>query len=314
MEYSLLSRFQGCLWGMVLGEQFGLTRAALRNEIASGRLQPLETVSLIQSHNSGMKPVSQPLSQTAGQVLRAILQVGTWNASVAQGLQRTSWPTLSSATLSIAALPITLLFHDDLNLQRQALWQLFDTVQANETSGYAAMVYAYAIAQAIKGQLNPRLLIDQTQAYLRVTVPDSTQALPELLNQLDQIQYLQATEADLLTAMETLQGQSLVTNSSIAIALYCFLQTPHALQLSLRQAAHVNTDSSSICALTAALSGAYNSFAGIPAAWSTTAPDVRLDQLQQQTAHLLALWSGIYDAAAITDAAAIAVVAPWVFR
>lgn len=314
MQHSLFSRFQGCLWGIVLGERFGHSKSEDGFRHYKRMPLPYEQRSLSQDTNTS-------LSDAAFQVLEAIVQAQTWNMpvaqKVAQRLDRTNLHNFSGGMWAIVALPLTLLFHDDLTLQRQALRQLIDVAQVNEVTGYAGMLYAYTIAQATKGQLTPRLLIDQSQAYLRVTVPESSEALPHLLAQLEQIQQLQASETDFFIAIQALQTSSSI-ETSIAIALYCFLQTPHSFQLALSQAVQVKNDCVLICALTAALSGTYNSLAGIPAAWSTTEltdpKNSLLNQFHQSGMQLLALWSGVYDASNITEVDQLAVVAPWVLR
>lgn len=94
--------------------------------------------------------------------------------------------------------------------------------------------------------------------------------------------------------------------NAIAMALYCFLSTPEDFRLSVLRADRLGRYSKTIATLTGALSGAYNSTAGIPATWQISLERSNLAQKWQiassynmlrLTNTLMAVWSGVYDIA-----------------
>lgn len=134
-----------------------------------------------------------------------------------------------------------------------------------------------------------------------------------------------------------LQRESIVNPGNfipIALAFYCFLNTPEDLRLSVVRAARCGIAGQITCALTGALSGAYNGVAAIPVEWRQvssaelksqqladgqepslwrTGSDVKIVELAN---NLFAVWAGVYKPDAGLDSAALArsVAAPYVIR
>jgi hypothetical protein len=95
----------------------------------------------------------------------------------------------------------------------------------------------------------------------------------------------------------------------IFFALQIFVTTPEDFRLTLLQSARTSPDPQTTCAIAGALSGAFNSLAGIPMAWrqrlladtSDRSPLFQLWQLNaeadlfQLADQLLAAWSGVYN-------------------
>ena len=126
----------------------------------------------------------------------------------------------------------------------------------------------------------------------------------------------------------------------IALAFYCFLNTPEDLRLSVVRAARCGIAGQLTCALTGALSGAYNGAAAIPVEWRQlslavasrslaegqepsvwgTGSELKLVELAN---NLFAVWAGVYNPTAGPDSWAIlcegnayarSVAAPYVIR
>ncbi len=144
----------------------------------------------------------------------------------------------------------------------------------------AILAVGYTIARYLKQRLDPATAIEQTLAYLK-----TDNALTEMLLQ---VQILLEKGADLETATthlcksatalrerqgegeKKLQTESIVNPGNlipIALAFYCFLNTPEDLRLSVVRAARCGIAGQITCALTGALSGAYNGVAAIPVEW-----------------------------------------------
>ena len=157
----------------------------------------------------------------------------------------------------------------------------------------AILAVGYTIARALKEKLDPATAIEQTIAYLK-----TDNALTELLLQ---VQILLEKGADLETATthlcksatalrerqgegeKKLQTESIVNPGNfipIALAFYCFLNTPEDLRLSVVRAARCGIAGQLTCALTGALSGAYNGVGAIPVEWrQVSSADVKSQQL-----------------------------------
>lgn len=296
MQYALFHRFYGCLLGMVLGEQLGAASATGR---ALQHWQP-------DAGSTGR------WSQMALQLAAELTRSRTWTPDLIERTDLCQVPRheLTSGTLAIAALPIALLFHDDLQRQRQALGQVVDAVQGDDLTRQWVTVAGYAIAQALRGQLNPALLVNQTQAYLRVATPQ-TAAQVTVLNLLDT--HAQPTD---LTTLTDLVAQT-DTDVRVAIALSCISNPSDTLVLALLRSARLSQLQPSLSALVGAISGAANSSAAIPPAWITAVarfqPEL-LNQLQPLANRLLGAWAGIYEPSTESNADSLTVAAPWIMR
>jgi ADP-ribosylglycohydrolase len=207
----------------------------------------------------------------------------------------------------------------------------------------AILAVGYAIARILKNKLDPATAIKQTIAYLK-----TDNALTELLLQ---VQLLLQRGADLETATthlcksatearerqgegeKKLQTESIVNPENlipIALAFYCFLNTPEDLRLSVLRAARCGIAGQ----LTGALSGAYNGAAAIPVEWrqvssATLEPEPLVcgrepslwgsgsdEKIVELANNLFAVWAGVYrpDADLDSPALARAVAAPYVIR
>ena len=256
---------------------------------------------------------------------------------------------LNPSEAALAALPSAMFFHENKAKLREKIMLAIE-VWPNENRPEwetAILAVGYAIARTLKDKLDPATAIEQTIAYLKID-----NALTELLLE---VQILLQRGADLETATthlcksvtearerqgegeKKLQTESIVNPGNlipIALAFYCFLNTPEDLRLSVLRAARCGIAGQLTCALTGALSGAYNGAAAIPVEWRQvssatlepgplvsgrepsfwgTGSDAKIVELAN---NLFAVWAGVYRPDAGLDSAALArvVAAPYVIR
>jgi hypothetical protein len=305
MKYSLLSRFQGCLEGMAIADQF-----------SQWMYQGGQTMEF-PAQQGGLRP--SPWVEQAIQVSEAFIQSN--GGTFLWGLDAT--PKLltgdNGSTLAIATLPIALFFHDDLSLQQQQLRQTVQGWGGTPAGEDWVALWGYAIAQALNQQLVPDQLIARLRAYLKTTEPNLTQRSPTILSALELLENLlqQGTTSEIATVkIAALLPQEA---QAIALALYCFLSTPDWWHLAVTHAARLSPTSPVTCTLTASLSGAYNSHSSLPLGWKVNSPQIvaALPSLKgspvtwaKLAACLLATWSGMADASPHLVAHQIPVTSP----
>jgi ADP-ribosylglycohydrolase len=203
----------------------------------------------------------------------------------------------------ISAVPVALFFHEDEAKLRQNLQQVADVWQDDSVLKDGTLAIGYAIASALKEKLNRDTLIPQTISYLDAETP--------LVTQLRQVQTLLEQGAPKEMALNKLIPRQTAPppNFPVALAFYCFLSTIEDLRLSVLRAARC-PQAQVTCAIAGAISGAYNSVAGIPPAWRLALEQQKGDtsplatlwginseaELLRLAARLLATWSGVYDA------------------
>ena len=234
-----------------------------------------------------------------------------------------SLPLSSSPPLAIpslgaimATLPVALFYHDNEIKLRQNLLSVVDIWQHDPASRDGALAVGYAVLQSLK-EINPAALIPQTIDFL---------GSPSKLGQhLAQVQTLLEQGAGLERAVTHLARDS-QPSTPIALAFYCFLSTLEDFRLSILRATRTGYKLQ-VTAITGALSGAYNSTAGIPvtlrmalsqpdnkpmAAWGMKTEA----EMLELSDYLLAVWSGVYDKTTYTDGVMpySAIAAPGVIR
>lgn len=219
--------------------------------------------------------------------------------------------TLAYTEAIIATLPIALFYHEnEIKLRRNLQIALVAGGQDNSVSRDGALAVGYAIAQSLKEKLNAATLIPQTVAFIG--------AQTQLSQQLLQVQILLNQQA----GFERVQAEisrPVQPTTSVAIAFYCFLSTLEDLRLSIMRAVQSSYQPQLTSAITGALSGAYNSIAGMPASLHITLsrsnPKLLVEMLELSDS-LVAVWSGRYHQTLsyteLTQVAAIA--APYVIR
>ncbi|HEY9906148.1 MAG TPA: ADP-ribosylglycohydrolase family protein [Thermosynechococcaceae cyanobacterium] len=300
MRYSLLSRFQGALVGMELGEALeGSCKEGRSTSIAS----PVARTSL-----STWPPrrLSCSEQQGWGKVAVAIGENILQSDGRSLHLEPlASVPTTAAteAGLILASLPIVLFLHDDEMRLRQVLSRMLNSGNLG-----GALAISFAIAQALRENLEPLKLIPQAIAFLELL--SSVPAYPGLVQQLAQVQTALEQNISLHSIVTDLEPGS-PADRAVALAFYCFLSSPEDLRLSLLRSTQV-APTQSLSALTGAMSGAYNSTSSLPLTWRDQG-EVQADSmaLHQLGARLWTLWAG----ALSSDLAnTVAIAAPDVIR
>lgn len=309
MRYSLLSRFRGALLGTAMGEIWGaygeswqMGEAQSVPPSAWGRLVVKGTEGLIRRGRLDLADWQESASETSGEA--------SVNAAKSQARRRKDKTKSTSKSdgvkaygAIISAVPVALFFHEDEAKLRQNLQQVADVWQDDSVLKDGTLAIGYAISTGLKEKLNRDTLIPQTISYLDVETP--------LVNQLRQVQTLLEQGAPLEITLNKLIPRHTAPppNFPVALAFYCFLSTIEDLRLSVLRAARC-PQAQVTCAIAGAISGAYNSVAGIPASWrlaleqqkGETSPLATLwginteAELLRLAARLLATWSGVYDA------------------
>ena len=240
---------------------------------------------------------------------------------------------LVSTKAIIATLPLALFYHENEIKLRQNVQQLMAVWQdesvgaeccggklqsANLLAMDGALAIGYAIAMSLTEKLNADSLIPETIAFLG--------SHTQLAQHLAQVQTLLKQGASLERATAELVRDA-QPSTPIALAFYCFLSTLEDLRLSVLRAVKTGYQPQFTSAITGALSGAYNSTAGIPSTWriALSQPDAKPlaawgmtteSEMLELSDSLVAVWSGVYDQAtypaALMPVAAIA--APSVIR
>ncbi len=255
---------------------------------------------------------------------------------------------LNPSEAAVAALPIAMFFHENKAKLREKIMLATEVWPKENGQEYEIGVLAigFAIARSLKQRLDPTTAIEQTISYVK-----TDNALTELLLQ---VQILLEQGADLETATTHLyksatalrakqdeddkksQTKSIVNPENfipIALAFYCFLSTPEDLRLSVVRAARCGIAGQTTCALTGALSGAYNGATAIPVEWRQLSLAVELPPLaegpepsvwgtgselkiMELANNLFAVWAGVYNPSFGTDSSVLArsVAAPYVIR
>ncbi|BAY75655.1 hypothetical protein NIES25_21020 [Nostoc linckia NIES-25] len=277
MRYSLISRFRGTLFGAFLGGS--LTSGGEiqpQNYPDFGRMAILGTQSLI----------------SLGR-----LDLDDWIAR-----QQQASFDLAPTDIIIATLPVALFFHENPIKLRKNLLHVLKIWDDDPVVRDGTLAVGYAIALALNEKLHPLTLIPQTISFLQETPTSIPKKLLRIQNLLAQGAGLERVQAEFA-------GKEKLSNT-IAIAFYCFLSTLEDFRLAVLRATH-NGDSklqdatnlmAHTSAITAALSGAYNTTAGIPLNWrlllkknSPASELTSFDEMLELADVLVAVWSGLYN-------------------
>lgn len=306
MRYSLGSRFRGTFLGTLVGEMVG-EFTSVGADTEGGRLAVLVAQSLLRLGGFDVDDCREVL-------LSADSDLKPFHPS-----SNLKVMNCISTKAIITTLPLALFYHENEIKLRQNLQQLLVGWQDDPVSRDGALAVGYAILQSLTEKINAATLIPQTIAFLG----ESQTQLPQ---QLAQVQRLLEQGAGLERTVTHLSRNTQPT-TPIALAFYFFLSTLEDLRLSVMRAAQSGCQPQITSVITGALSGAYNSSAGIPtslrmalsqpnakplAAWGMKTEAEMLELADS----LVTVWSGVYDQTTyptkMTQLAAIA--APRVIR
>lgn len=320
MRYSLLSRFQGALLGAAAGEVLGAGCQG-RSRAQLQQLRPGVGGRGFGPDSPGGSSQAAGLGRLAVAGAESLIHSGVLNVSGWGGREELSPASGTGAARAAAiCLPVALFYHEN---QEKLLSQLHGaalSVGASRAASEGVLAVGCALAMALKEKLDPQTLIRQTIACLE----DAGLVSPATAELLVRVESLLLGGAGLEMAVEQLgrrepaaraaasggAGGSSPESASLALALYCFLSTPEDMRLSVMRAVRAGVEPILTGMLAGALSGAYNSTAGMPAAWRAalsqpagTSPLRELwgvagaAEILQLAARLLAAWSGVYQPA-----------------
>lgn len=315
MRYSLLSRFRGALLGSLVGEILG----------SGGSIGSVLGAAKLESSKPGDTQPSQVLSDWA-----LVATCGTESLIHCGRFDLEDWvrhcemtqqsllllkTAASSSEAAVATLPIALFFHDDEVKLRQQLLKAAAVWQRDAEASEGVLAVGYAIAVALTEKLDFATLIPRTLAYLGTSQTPLVQQLEQVQTLLEQGAGLETTLAQLRRNFQYRSDLPSRPYTSIALAFYCFLNTPEDFRLCVTRAARTGDQRQTTAALTGALSGVYNSIIGIPVSWRLATNRINAGVKRQQLSDsLLSVWSGVYDVSAVDQCTVAAVAAPRVIQ
>lgn len=327
MRYSLANRFRGTLLGAAIGEIIGLSSSATGNFSYPDASKPQAQAQLNHSVEQPKLPVAVPGGRLAILGAESLIRLGRFDlndwrdACGKDSLLRTFMASSEQnvitrlSTAIIATLPIALFYHENEIKLRQNL-QLVAPGPDQAVSRDGALAVGYAITQSLNEKLNTATLIPEIITFLG---EPQTQLVQHLL----EVQTLLEERASLERAVNELSRDAL-SSTPIALAFYCFLSTLEDFRLSVMRAALTPYQPQISSAITAAISGAYNSTCGIPINWRLVSRDAKLAgwgitteaEILQISDSLVAVWSGVYSLAThpTDDTQVAAIAAPRVIR
>jgi ADP-ribosylglycohydrolase len=282
MRYSLLNRCHGVLLGAIIGEN-----TVLRNKAVSENAQVLSEDAMHWSQ----------IATSYTETLIALSPIET-RARWCKQQQEQGIQLEDGLSVIPAVLPVVLFFHENLIKLRQNSIAIAEFWQSDPMIRDGMLAISYAIAQSLTEKLTTATLIPQTISFIGETPTSLPKQLLKVKNLLESGAGLDSAQAEL--TREEKPG------NVIAMAFYCFLSTLEDFSLSVLRADRLGRYSKTIATLTGALSGAYNSTAGIPLTWQISLDQSNLAQKWQIASSynmlrlintLMAVWSGVYDIA-----------------
>lgn len=291
MHYSLRSRFRGAIIGLAIGarqQKFGSYKpqlsypdANLERSLAKQSFSPESSEELVTLVEAGMKSLIQ----------RRKFDVENWHHAVGKN------SSLSALEAIVATIPLALFYHEnEIKLRQNLQLAVAAMGQNNPEIRDIALAVGYAIALSLQPKLHSAELISHTIDFVGNSEGILTQNLFKVKDFLEQ-------NAGLETVVINLE-RSGRPSSCFALAFYCYLSTLEDFRLSLQRVVEKSPQPQLTCAITAALSGAYNGLAGIPA---TLRQQLRCPSLGSGCANmtteeemlrlcdaLVAVWSGVY--------------------
>ncbi|MEM6754808.1 MAG: ADP-ribosylglycohydrolase family protein [Cyanobacteria bacterium P01_C01_bin.38] len=267
MRYSLTSRIRGTLIGSLLGQSLATT--ADEPFYCTAAVRGIEV--LIATGGFDLQEWNKFQSSTGNSELPADLML------------------LNSIS---AALPIALFFHENHLKLRENL--LVTLKSYNPLFRDAVLTVCYLVAQSLNEKINPNTLVSEITSF----VGETTTGLP---TKLQQVNNLIADNLGYSELQNCLDKENNISNI-ISSAFYSFVNTKEDFRLTCLQAIK-NQRNSKVCgAIAGAISGSYNSMAGIPITWHLGLDEAKLaqwgltsfSQMVKLADALVAVWSGAY--------------------
>jgi ADP-ribosylglycohydrolase len=294
MHHSLFDRFQGALFGSLLGE------------VVFNRQTPNNLPSWYEISNALTNVLLQ-----RGSLLEAFPQKLDRGLSssphIPNSLQNLDFSG-GSDTAALASIPIVLFFHDSLELLQQNLvafsnlWQNSATVQDN------LLVWGYVIASILKERLNFSNTITQLSRF-----PDL--ADNPLLSLWESLNNPLTGNTRLKQILRQLGKSNSQHRLSLAVAFSSFLATPTDFRLCAKLVDRLGYNPTFTIPLVGALAGAFGGYLSIPIAWRIALQKHPLSQhLETTTLQLLSVWAGVDSAQTSFSFQNVAIASPFVIQ
>ena len=275
MRYSLTSRVRGTLIGGLLGQSL----ATMEGEV------PLVW---IKAAVCGIESLVKA---------RGRLDLDQWNQFQDELWNLETPPDLTLANVILGTLPIALFFHENsIKLRENLLLAIKRNNHPDIRDGVLAV--SYIIAQSLNENINQQLNLKKLVTEITSFIGETTTGIP---NKLELVNNLIFENAGLAELQNSLSKENNISNT-IAVAFYCFATTREDFRLTCLRAMRNGHNSHACGAIAGAISGAYNSIAGIPITWHLGLDEAKLaqwgltnfSQMVKLADALVAVWSGAY--------------------
>jgi hypothetical protein len=277
MQQSILNKIQGGLAGMYISQQVSL--AMIDREHPKGdelRQQERDTF--------------KNYALLAGASMESIIHC--------RGMKLEDWLVTTNRLtntdrLPIAIIPVAMYLQEDIPKLQQTL-RLIGRRNELDPENVSTLVFLGTIIAMLLGE---RASLDQLIPKVLANLPSVKDALTKQISSIQE--YLAPTPdgAPNPTSIPELISKIALSDQTYllpaAMATYCFLSTPHSLQMAVQRAAQIPGQPSLTLALTGVLVGTYRGLGCIPTSWYANGSR-GAEQLIQSADRLVATWAGAY--------------------
>jgi ADP-ribosylglycohydrolase len=277
MQQSILDKIQGGLAGMYVSQQVSLTMVNLEN------------------------PQSDELRQRVREAFKnyALLAGASMESLIhCRGLKLDDWLVSTSRLtnperLPIAIVPVAMYLQEDLPLLQQTLHLIGQNNDLDPENISTLVFLGTAIAMLLGERTTPDRLIPDVLENLS----SSKNSLSEQLSLIQEYLALTPDTVPTPSNIPELIAKISLSNQAyllpVAMATYCFLSTPHSLQIAVQRSAQIPGQPALTLALTGVLVGTYRGLGCIPTSWYVNGSR-GAEQLIQSADRLVATWAGAY--------------------
>jgi hypothetical protein len=276
MQQSILNKIQGGLAGMYISQQVSL--AMVENNAHGDELRQRE------------RETFKNYALLAEASMESLIHC--------RGMKLEDWLTTTNRLttpdrLPIAIAPIAMYLQEDLP-QLQKTLRLIGRRNELDPENTSTLVFLGTIIALL---LSERTSLDQLIPAVLATLPSPKDALSQQLLSIQEYLAFAADGSPRPTTITELIAKIALSNQSYllpaAMATYCFLATPHSLQMATQRAAQIPGQPSLTVALTGLLVGTYRGVSCIPTSWYANG-NRGAEQLIQSADRLVATWAGAY--------------------
>lgn len=266
MHYSLISRFRGTLIGALLA----------------------------QSQANQEKDICDAVASCESLIVLGRFDFEDWSERQRKELlfKQPTYQVLETAIL--ATLPLALFFHENPVKLRHCLLDVTRIWGSDLIVRDSTLAVSFAVTLALTEQLTPTMLIPQLVSFIGETTTDLPQKLLKVNELLKQRASLQQAKSEF--------SKYEIASNVVAMGFYSFLATLEDFRLSILLAHQNGIHTPMVSAIAGALSGAYNSTAGIPIPWQIEYSHLKssitghtFSEMVRLADGLFATWSGLYN-------------------